>query len=346
MPTAVFKFGFKPIKGRPLVWTGSSYEPATIAGTALSGFTAARVAFGSSAGGLTDSANFTFDGSKLTLLAASGTSLDIDSTEACTSPTTGSAVLGGGLGVGGTGYFGGTTDATASAGGLQSDGGARVTKRLVISGTSSFSGGITVPYFYNTATQGLVVIGGAGSSEALNLCNNGGSNVFTAWPGVTSCGLGGGSALATSATDGFLYIAKCAGTPTGTPTSRWSGNVLPMVIDSTNRRFYFYDTVWRRTNSWTVASTVTAAATTTLTVSSAEVQTFTGATTQTVQFPAANLHGAGVPVVFCINNQSSGTVTPTRAGADTFQGGGTTDPVLAGATQWYASDSVSVWLKI
>ncbi len=95
-----------------------------------------------------------------------------------------------------------------------------------------------------------------------------------------------------------------------------------------------------------VTSTATAAGTTTLTVASTEIQTFTGVTTQTVQFPAANLFGAGIAVLFTINNQSSGIITPTRAGADTFQGGGTTDPVAAGASQDYASDGVSVWLKV
>jgi len=97
---------------------------------------------------------------------------------------------------------------------------------------------------------------------------------------------------------------------------------------------------------WGVTSTATAAATTTLVQASTIIQSFTGSTTQTVQFPAANLWGAGIAVMYVINNQSSGTVTPTRAGSDTFQGGGTTDPVTAGKTVIYASNGVSVWLKI
>lgn len=95
-----------------------------------------------------------------------------------------------------------------------------------------------------------------------------------------------------------------------------------------------------------VTSTATAAGTTTLTSTSTEIQTFTGVTTQTVQFPAANLFGAGIAVLYVINNQSTGAVTPTRAGADTFQGGGTTDTVAAGACKIYASDGVSKWLII
>lgn len=95
-----------------------------------------------------------------------------------------------------------------------------------------------------------------------------------------------------------------------------------------------------------VTSTATAAGTTTLTSASTEIQKFTGTNTQTIQFPAANLFGAGVAVLFTINNQSTMTVTPTRAGADTFVGGGTTDPVLTLASTSYASDGVSLWMKI
>lgn len=96
-----------------------------------------------------------------------------------------------------------------------------------------------------------------------------------------------------------------------------------------------------------ITSTATVAGTVTLTSTSTEIQTFTGSTAGTViQFPAANLFGAGIAVLYTINNQSSVTVTPTRAGGDTFQGGGTTDPVLAGASTRYASDGSSKWLKI
>ena len=48
----------------------------------------------------------------------------------------------------------------------------------------------------------------------------------------------GSAAVATTATDGFLYIPSCAGAPTGVPTAK-TGRV-PMVVDSTNNRFYVY----------------------------------------------------------------------------------------------------------
>lgn len=45
-------------------------------------------------------------------------------------------------------------------------------------------------------------------------------------------------AVATTATNGFLYVAGCAGTPTGTPTT-YTGRV-PIVVDTTNNKLYFY----------------------------------------------------------------------------------------------------------
>jgi hypothetical protein len=48
----------------------------------------------------------------------------------------------------------------------------------------------------------------------------------------------GTAALATNATDGFLYVPTCAGTPTGTPTTHTG--TAPIVVDTTNNKLYFY----------------------------------------------------------------------------------------------------------
>lgn len=48
----------------------------------------------------------------------------------------------------------------------------------------------------------------------------------------------GNAALATTATDGFVYLPSCAGAPTGTPTSKTG--VIPVVLDTTNFRLYAY----------------------------------------------------------------------------------------------------------
>ena len=48
----------------------------------------------------------------------------------------------------------------------------------------------------------------------------------------------GVASIATTATDGFLYIPACAGAPTGTPTAKTG--LAPMVVDSTNNKLYVY----------------------------------------------------------------------------------------------------------
>ena len=58
---------------------------------------------------------------------------------------------------------------------------------------------------------------------------------------ITSAGnivAGGSVALATTATNGFLYVPTCAGTPTGTPTA--ITGMAPIVVDTTNNKLYFY----------------------------------------------------------------------------------------------------------
>ncbi len=55
----------------------------------------------------------------------------------------------------------------------------------------------------------------------------------------------GDAAIATTAADGFLYIASCAGTPTGTPTT-FTGRV-PLVFDTTNNQLWIYTGgVWKQ----------------------------------------------------------------------------------------------------
>jgi hypothetical protein len=49
---------------------------------------------------------------------------------------------------------------------------------------------------------------------------------------------GSQAAIATNATDGFLYVPSCAGQPTGTPTA-YTGKVA-VVADSTNNKLYIY----------------------------------------------------------------------------------------------------------
>lgn len=63
----------------------------------------------------------------------------------------------------------------------------------------------------------------------------------------------GNAALATSATNGFLYITTSAGTPTGTPTTITGRS--PIHVDATNHRLYFYSGgQWRDATADSVSS--------------------------------------------------------------------------------------------
>jgi hypothetical protein len=55
--------------------------------------------------------------------------------------------------------------------------------------------------------------------------------------------IGPGSALAISATDGFLYIPACAGAPTGTPTA--NAGTVPIVFDTTNSKIWIFNGSWK-----------------------------------------------------------------------------------------------------
>jgi hypothetical protein len=63
------------------------------------------------------------------------------------------------------------------------------------------------------------------------------------------------AAISTSATDGFLYIPTCAGTPSGTPTA-FTGRI-PMVYDTSAHQFWFYDGGWKQPKTPAGAAIVT-----------------------------------------------------------------------------------------
>lgn len=99
----------------------------------------------------------------------------------------------------------------------------------------------------NPVTTSLGIITGAPAGFTFNTVGG----TFFQSSGVTKLQLTsvgnvvvGAAALATNATDGFLYIPTCAGTPTGTPTA-FTGRVA-MVFDSTNRKLYLYNGAWQR----------------------------------------------------------------------------------------------------
>jgi hypothetical protein len=101
--------------------------------------------------------------------------------------------------------------------------------------------------------NGFNYLTAAGASATLQLQATGASGVIAFVTGIsermriTSAGnvvAGGSVALATTATDGFLYVPTCAGVPTGTPTA--ITGMAPIVVNTTNNKLYFYSGgAWR-----------------------------------------------------------------------------------------------------
>lgn len=96
--------------------------------------------------------------------------------------------------------------------------------------TEAVSGG-TNNYAFRSAGAGLISIGDTTTSASVLLA---GGMQFATGKNLRL----GTAAIATNATDGFLYVSTCAGTPTGTPTTL--AGTAPIVIDTTNHKLYFY----------------------------------------------------------------------------------------------------------
>lgn len=132
---------------------------------------------------------------------------------------------------------------------------------LTFDGTNMGIGGVTPqgrlhlggdsPYLYiqdtvNPASNVGIYLGAPGASQYAGLLTNFASDqLLIRHNGATRAIIDqGGSFLAntgavdTSASRGFLYVAGCAGAPTGTPAS-YAG-LAPIVVDTTNNKLYFY----------------------------------------------------------------------------------------------------------
>jgi len=105
--------------------------------------------------------------------------------------------------------------------------------------TSYTTSGINVTGKATILTDMLGLNIGTTSAQSLQFWTNNTQKAFIPSTGGLIVGT---AALATNATGGFLYIPTCAGTPTGVPTAQ-TGTV-PMVWDSTNKKFYIYDGSW------------------------------------------------------------------------------------------------------
>lgn len=112
-----------------------------------------------------------------------------------------------------------------------------------------------------TSTDGTLLGIDASANTVINNQESANVNISTAGTQrmrVTSAGSvvvgNNSSALATNATDGFLYISTSAGAPSGTPTTQTGS--APIHIDSTNNAFYYYSgSTWRSVGSSAVLGT-------------------------------------------------------------------------------------------
>jgi len=115
-----------------------------------------------------------------------------------------------------------------------------------------FIGQVNNPRFYlynNAGTASTLTLGADSADTFLGSFTNAPFSIYTDSAKRVSVPAAGGmvvgtAAIATNATNGFLYVPTCAGTPTGTPTTQTG--TAPIVIDTTNNKLYFYSGgAWR-----------------------------------------------------------------------------------------------------
>lgn len=123
---------------------------------------------------------------------------------------------------------------------------AAASQMMTLRNTSTTDGRCTVRYrAERTSTKeydvGIDPDGGAAKAYAIRDLTAGGAPIRYKLS-TTGNHVFGAAALATSATDGFIYIPTCAGTPSGVPTSEVG---VATVYDTTNNKLYVYNGGWK-----------------------------------------------------------------------------------------------------
>jgi hypothetical protein len=206
-------------------------------GTGLTSFTSGGVVYASSTSALATSSGLVFDG---TNFATTGTA------SATKLVPTGSVTAGNGM------YLPAADTLAWSTGGVER---ARMSNKGLTSVSSTFdwttNGAWANGAFTGTSISGVPSTSGWSidmtNAIFLRIGTASVTGVPTECMRITSSGnvvAGGSVALATTATDGFLYVPTCAGTPTGTPTA--ITGMAPIVVNTTNNKLYFYSGgAWR-----------------------------------------------------------------------------------------------------
>jgi hypothetical protein len=136
-----------------------------------------------------------------------------------------------------------TTAGTAAVNMANSSSDPAANARYVLN-NSATSGGLQIrSSAHATEPSDLVLYS---SANSLRFYTNGNSRMFVSSTGNVVIST---AALATSATDGFLYIPTMAGAPSGTPTA-YTGRV-PIVFNTTNNKIHVYDGGWLATAALT-----------------------------------------------------------------------------------------------
>lgn len=126
--------------------------------------------------------------------------------------------------------FNGTTLGTTGLSVSAVSGNTEIVHNVVGSGTAARTN-----YTRASVIQFYVGLGAWSGTDTYEIANNAGV-MFSM--DANKNGTIGAGAVATTATDGFLYIPTCAGVPTGVPTAKTG--FAPIVVDTTNNRWYFY----------------------------------------------------------------------------------------------------------